>query len=327
MNFILRGFGHYAPEKVLTNADLEKIVDTSDEWITSRTGIKERHIAADDECTSDMGYEAAQKALAQAGIKPEELTHIICGTFTPDSMIPSTACRIQEKLGIKGQMCLDVQAACSGYLYALQSARGYLCLEPDSKILVVTSEVVSRRMNWEDRATCVLFGDAAGATVMTSGDTADGPHVVDVMLAADGSLGDLLTVNGGGSAYSYKLGEAIGPEYFVEFKGREVFKHAVRNMTDMCESILERNGLTKADVNVLIPHQANLRIIDAVGRRFDIPEERIFTNIARYGNTSAASVPVALSEALETGFVNKGDLVLIPTFGGGFTWGSALIQF
>jgi len=327
MNFILRGFGSYAPERILTNADLEKIVDTTDEWITTRTGIKERHIAADGETTSSMAFESSKKALADAGIDPAELTHIICGTFTPDSMIPSAACRLQEKLGIKGQMCVDVQAACSGFLYALQSGRGYLCLEPESKILVVSSETLSRRMNWEDRATCVLFGDASGAAVLTGGETADGPRVLDVMLAADGSLGDLLTVNGGGSAYSYALGDTVGPEYFVEFQGREVFKHAVRNMTSISEAILKRNGFEKSDVDVLITHQANMRIIDAVGRRFNIPEDRVFVNIEKYGNTSAASVPVALDEAVKTGFIKKGDLVLTPTFGGGFTWGAALIQF
>ncbi|MCJ2164914.1 MULTISPECIES: beta-ketoacyl-ACP synthase III [unclassified Pseudodesulfovibrio] len=327
MNFTLRGFGMYAPEKVLTNADLEKIVDTTDEWITTRTGIKERHIAAEDQATSDMALESSKQALAEAGMDPAELTHIICATFTPDSMIPSSACRLQEKFGIKGQMCLDVQAACSGFLYALQTGRGYLCLEPDSKVLVVASEIVSRRTNWEDRATCVLFGDASGAVVMTAGEAADTPRVLDVMLAADGSLGDLLTVNGGGSAYSYKLGEAVGPEFFVEFQGREVFKHAVRNMTDMCEAVLERNGLQKSDVDVLLPHQANYRIIDAVGRRFNIPEERVFVNVHKYGNTSAAAVPVALAEAVQTGFIKPGDLVLIPTFGGGFTWGAALVQF
>ncbi|BDQ37435.1 3-oxoacyl-[acyl-carrier-protein] synthase 3 [Pseudodesulfovibrio nedwellii] len=327
MNFILRGFGSYAPERILTNADLEKIVDTTDEWITTRTGIKERHIAADGETTSSMAFESSKKALADAGIEPAELTHIICGTFTPDSMIPSAACRLQEKLGIKGQMCVDVQAACSGFLYALQSGRGYLCLEPESKVLVVSSETLSRRMNWEDRATCVLFGDASGAAVLTGGEITDGPRVLDVMLAADGSLGDLLTVNGGGSAYSYALGDTVGPEYFVEFQGREVFKHAVRNMTSISEAILKRNGFEKSDVDVLITHQANMRIIDAVGRRFNIPEERVFVNIEKYGNTSAASVPVALDEAVKTGFIKKGDLVLTPTFGGGFTWGAALIQF
>jgi len=326
-HYILRGFGLYAPEKVLTNADLEKIVDTNDEWITTRTGIKQRHVAADGETVSDMACNASRQALDEAGIAPSELTHIICATFTADTMIPSAACHIQEKLGVTGQTCFDVSAACSGFLYAMQTARGLLCLEPDSKVLVVASETVTRRTNWEDRATCVLFGDAAAAAVMTTGTEEETPRVLDVMLAADGSLGELLTVKGGGSAYSYGLGESVGPEFFVEFRGREVYKHAVRSMTEISEAIIERNGLHKSDVDVLLPHQANYRIIDAVGRRFDIPEERVFVNVDKYGNTSAAAVPVALAEAVHTGFIHPGDLVLIPAFGGGFTWGAALIQF
>lgn len=326
-NFIIRGLGMYAPEKVVTNVDLEKIVDTSDEWITSRTGIRQRHVVAEDEAASDMAYEAAQKALLDAGMTADELTHIVCGTFTPDAVIPSTACRVQQKLGITGQMCVDVQAACSGFLYAMQTARGYLALEPDSKVLVVTSEVISRRLNWEDRTTCVLFGDAAGAAVITTGEADETPRIVDIILAADGSLGDLLTVNGGGSAHSYKKGETVGDEYFVQMQGRDIFKHAVRNMVSVSEALLAKHGIDKNDVDVLIPHQANMRIIDAVGRKFDIPEEKVYSNIDRYGNTSAASVPVALTEAVQTGFVKKGDLVLIPTFGGGFTWGAGLIQF
>ena len=326
-NFIIRGFGHYAPERVVTNADLEKIVDTNDEWITSRTGIKQRHLAADGEAASDMALQASTRALAAAGMKPEELTHIVFATFTPDSMIPSSACVLQRKLGISGQMCLDVQAACSGFLYALQTARGYLALEPDAKVLVVAAEVISRRTNWEDRSTCVLFGDASGAVVLTNGDEDERPRLIDMMLAADGSLGDLLTVHGGGSAYSYKKGEPVGEEYFVQMQGRETFKHAVRNMTSICEALLERHGVDKSEVGVLVPHQANWRIIDAVGRKFDIPPEKVYSNIDRYANTSAASIPVALSEAVETGFIAKGDLVLLTSFGGGFTWGSALIRF
>jgi len=325
-NFIIRGLGMYAPERVVTNVDLEKIVDTSDEWITSRTGIRQRHVVAEDEAASDMAYEAAKKALAEAGMEADELTHIVCGTFTPDAVIPSTACRVQEKLGITGQMCIDVQAACSGFLYAMQTARGYLALEPESKVLVVTSEVISRRLNWEDRTTCVLFGDAAGAAIITTGEADETPRIVDVILAADGSLGDLLTVNGGGSAHSYKKGETVGDEYFVQMQGRDIFKHAVRNMVGISEKLLAKHGIDKNDVDVLIPHQANLRIIDAVGRKFDIPEEKVFSNIDRYGNTSAASVPVALTEAVQTGFIKKGDLVLMPTFGGGFTWGAGLIR-
>ncbi|WP_419786866.1 beta-ketoacyl-ACP synthase III [Pseudodesulfovibrio sp.] len=326
-NFIFRGFGHYAPERVLTNADMEKIVETSDEWITTRTGIKQRHIAADGEATSDMALHAAKQALAEAGMAPSELTHIVVATFTPDSMIPSTACVLQSKLGISGQMCVDVSAACSGFLYALQTARGYLALEPDARILVVAAEELSRRTNWEDRATCVLFGDAAGAAVLTSGNEDERPQLMDMMLAADGSLGELLTVHGGGSAYSYKMGEPVGEEYFVQMQGRETFKHAVRNMTSICEALLERHGVSKSEIDVLLPHQANWRIIDAVGRKFDIPPEKVFANIERYANTSAASIPVALSEAVKTKFIKPGDLVLLTCFGGGFTWGSALVRF
>jgi len=326
-NFILRGFGHYAPERVLTNADLEKIVDTTDEWITTRSGIKQRHIVAEGETSSDMGLAAARKALAAAGMAASDLTHIVFATFTPDYPIPSAACVLQEKLGISGQMCIDVQAACSGFLYAMETARGYVALNPSARVLVVAAEVVTSRINWEDRATCVLFGDAAGAVVLTAGGADESPRVVDILLGADGGLGDLLTVRGGGSAIPYKLGQAVGEEYFVEFQGREVFKYAVRQMTAISEEILEKHGLTKADVDVLVPHQANWRIIDAVGRKLEVPVERVFSNIDRYGNTSAASVPVALSEALEMGVIRPGHRVLVPTFGGGFTWGAMLAQF
>ncbi len=325
--FIIRGFGHYAPERILTNADLEKTVDTTDEWITTRTGIKQRHIAAEDQSASDMAYQSSLIALDEAGIAPEELTHIVVGTFTPDSMIPSTACRLQQKLGIKGQMCLDVQAACSGFLYALQTARGYLALDPEAKILVAASEVISRRTNWDDRSTCVLFGDASGAVVLTNGDAEETPRVIDVMLAADGSLGNLLTVNGGGSGYCYKMGEPVGEEFFVQMQGRETFKHAVRNMSRICDALLDKHGIDKKDIDVLLPHQANQRILEAVGRMFGIPAEKVFSNIERYANTSAASIPVAMSEAVKTGFIKPGNLVLLTSFGGGFTWGSALLQF
>ena len=326
-NFILRGFGRYVPERIMTNADLEQVVDTNDEWIRSRTGIKQRHIAAVGESASDMACEAAKMALKNAGMDASELTHIFCATFTPDSMIPSTACRIQEKLGVTKQVCFDIQAACSGFLYGLQTARAYLALEPDSKILIVATEVISRRLNWGDRTTCILFGDAAGAAILTSGTDEELPRVIDIKLEADGRLGDLLTVNGGGSNFCYTLGEAVGEEFFVQMQGRDIFKHAVRTMVSASEAILEKHGFEKSDVDVLLPHQANWRIIDAVGRKFGIDEKKVFCNIENYGNTSAASVPLAMSEAVESGFIKKGDLVLVPTFGGGFTWGAGLIQF
>ncbi|MBI9080144.1 MAG: ketoacyl-ACP synthase III [Pseudodesulfovibrio sp.] len=325
--FTIRGFGRYAPERIVTNFDLEKMVDTSDEWITSRTGIKQRHVVAEGETASDMATKAAMQALADAGMEADELTHIVLGTFTPDAMIPSTACRVQQKLGIKGQMCMDVGAACSGFLYGLETARGYLAVKPDSKILVVATEAISHRLNMEDRTTCVLFGDAAGAVIITGGDPDGKPQLLDVMLGADGSLGDLLTVNGGGAAAPYKKGDIVGDEYFVQMQGRETFKHAVRNMVGISEKLIKKCGVEKKDIDVLIPHQANWRIIDAVGRKFDLPAEKVFVNIDRYANTSAASIPLALSEARDTGFIKPGNLVLLTAFGGGFTWGSALVQF
>lgn len=325
--FIFRGYGRYAPERIVTNDDLAKFVDTNDEWITSRTGIKQRHMVAKGESASDMALEAAKMALKGAGMKAENLTHIVFGTFTPDAMIPTAACRLQNKLGIKGQMCLDVSAACSGFLYALETARGYIALNPKSNVLVVCSEVITPRLNWKDRASCVLFGDAAGAVIVTGNEDIGGPEVTDVLLKAEGSLGDLLMVNGGGSADPYSMGSTVGPEYFVQLEGREIYKHAVRKMSDVCEEILEKNGIDINDIDILLPHQANMRIIEAVGRKINIPDEKVFANIDKYANTSAASIPVALSEAVETGFIKPGNLVLMTSFGGGFTWGAALVQF
>ena len=323
----LRGLGHYAPEKVLTNADLEKMVDTNDEWITSRTGIKERRIVAPDQSSSDLAVNAARMALKDAGMEPDEITHIVVGTFTPDYMIPSCACIVQSKLNVPGIPAFDVAAACSGFMYALTTARGLLAIYPDANVLVCAVDVVSRRVNYTDRSTCILFGDAAGAVIISNKKGLNCPKVLDSLIAADGSLHELLTVKGGGSATSYAMGESVGDEYFVQMSGRETFKHAVRNMCSICEDILKKNGRTKAEVGVLIPHQANWRIIDAVGRKLEIPAEKVFSNIEKYGNTSAASIPVALSEARESRFINDGDLVLLTSFGGGLSWASALIQF
>lgn len=326
IDIVLRGLGRYVPEKTLTNADLEKIVDTSDEWIFTRTGIKVRHIASEEQNTSDLAVEAAKKALANANMKAEELTHIVVGTFTPDAMVPSCACVVEEKLGIKGRAVYDIAAACSGFLYALENARAILALHPEARVLVIGAETVTRRINFEDRSTCVLFGDGAGAAVLTR--DGEGPKVLDVKLSSDGSLGRLLTVNGGGSCSSYsRPGEPIREDYFVQMEGREIFKHAVRSMTGVCNEILADNGRTRHDIDVLIPHQANWRIIDAVGRKFDVPPEKVYSNVDRYGNTSAASIPLALSEAVDNDFVKDGDLVLLTSFGGGFTWASALLQF
>lgn len=325
------GLGHAVPDTVLTNADFERMVETNDEWITSRTGIKERRIAAKGETCSSLSHQAALMALKDAGLTAEDITHIVVATFTPDSYIPSTACLLEHKLGISGRMAFDVSAACSGFLYALETARALVCLHPEARVLVAAADVVSSRTNYTDRGTCVLFGDGAGAAIVTGAGTppvnSRGARALDVLLSSDGAMGDLLTVKGGGCAHTYKPGETIRDDFFVQMQGREVYKHAVRSMSGICEAILEKNGIDKDQVDVFIPHQANMRIIEAVGKKMDMPTEKLFTNVHKYGNTSAASVIIALSEARDTGFIKDGNLVLLGTFGGGFTWGSALVQF
>jgi len=327
---IIRGLGHCVPETRLTNADLERMVDTNDEWITSRTGIKERRIAAKGETTVSLSHQAALRALADAGMQAEELTHILVATFTADSYIPSAACMLADRLGIKGRTAMDISAACSGFLFALETARPLSALHPQAKILVTATDVVSSRVDYSDRSICVLFGDGAGAAIVTGEAPGDHPgraRLLDVLLATDGSAHDLLTVKGGGSGAPYKPGETVRRDFFVEMNGREVYKYAVRAMTGICQTMMAKHGVAKEQVDVFIPHQANLRIIDAVGARLDMPAERIFTNVQKYGNTSAASVIIALSEAVESGFIKDTNLVLLSTFGGGFTYGSCLLRF
>ncbi|WP_027180350.1 beta-ketoacyl-ACP synthase III [Maridesulfovibrio bastinii] len=327
INVHIKGLGHHVPEKILSNQDLEKIVDTSDEWITSRTGISNRHIVEDETCV-DLAYEASLKALKKAGLEADDLTHIIVATFTGDRPLPSASCLLMERLGIKQKAAMDIAAACSGFVYGLETARAFIALHPESKILVVGSEILTSRVNWKDRSTCVLFGDGAGAAVLTGDDGAehDG-KLLDVVISADGALSMALAIKGGGSALPYHLGDNVGEEYFIEMRGREVFKHAVRNMASISKEVLARHGYTTDDVDVLVPHQANQRIIEAVGKKLSIPVEKVFSNVSRFGNTSAASIPIALSEAKEIGAIKEGDLVLVTTFGGGLTWGSALLQF
>lgn len=323
----IRAIGHCVPERILTNADFERMVETNDEWIVTRTGIRERHVALNGETCVDLCLGASQAALAQAGMDAQDLTHVIVGTFSADSVIPSAACMLSHRLGLSGRMAMDLSAACSGFLYAVETARALLQLHPQAKILVAACDIVSSRVDYTDRSTCVLFGDGAGAVILTAEPGPGSSEVVDVLLAADGSVGDLLTVKGGGSGTPYKLGDAVRKDFFVEMNGREVYKHAVRNMSGICEEILTKHGLTDKDVDVFIPHQANLRIVEAVGKRLNLPEERVFTNLQKYGNTSAASVPLALSEAVGDGVIKPGHTVLLGTFGGGFTWGSALLRF
>ncbi|WP_319762263.1 beta-ketoacyl-ACP synthase III [Maridesulfovibrio sp.] len=322
----IRGLGFHVPERLYTNTDLEKIVDTNDEWITTRTGIKQRHVVEDETCL-DLTYEASLKALKDAGMEADELTHIIIATFTGDMPVPSTACMLMERLGIKNKAAMDIAAACSGFVYGIEVARALINLDPTAKILLCGAEVLTSRVNWEDRSTCVLFGDGAGATILTAGDGIETGKIVDTLIRADGGPSSNLTVKGGGSAHPYKINQKVGEEYFVQMQGREIYRFAVRSMTAICNEILEKHNLTADDVNVLLPHQANLRIIEAVGKKLGVDRERVFVNVDKYGNTSAASIPIALADARESGFINEGDLVLLTTFGGGLTWGAALVQF
>ena len=326
-NAYIRGFGFYVPEKVLTNADLEKIVETSDEWITTRTGIKERHIAAPGETVSDMSAAAARAALADAGLDADELTHIFLYTVTPDFYTPSAACLMEEKLGIRGKVVQDVNAACCGFVYGLEMARAVIALHPEAKVLLAAAEVLTSRTNWADRRTCVLFGDAAAAAVITGESGPGAARIVDARLYSDGSLGHLLTIKGGGSGHPYKLGDVVDEDFFLMMNGQEVFKHAVRSMTSVCREVVLKNELDWSDIDLFIPHQANLRIIEAVAKKLSVPEDKVVVTIAKYGNTSASTIGIALTEARTAGRIQPGTKVLLTVFGGGFTWGAALLQF
>lgn len=322
----LKGLGAYSPERILTNAELETFVDTTDEWIRSRTGIAARHILADGERTSDEALNAARAALADAHCAPETVTHVLVGSCTPDYLCPSLACIVAGRLGIADIMAFDFNAACSGYLYGLELVRMILGSQPEAKVLLIAAEGLSRRVNWADRSTCVLFGDGASATLFESLPEKQIARLVDVKCSSDGTLADLLTI-GGGTASPVTPGALIGDDYFISMQGREVFKHAVRRMVHISEELLARNSLSIDDVQLFIPHQANMRIIEAVGERLHIPAERVFVNVQNYGNTSAASIPLALCDARQQGRIRQGDLVLLTAFGGGFTWSSALMQF
>ncbi|HJD96395.1 beta-ketoacyl-ACP synthase III [Mailhella massiliensis] len=325
------GLGSAIPPRVMTNHDLEKLVETSDDWITTRTGIKERHILADGVNPSDCGVEAARIALEEAGVSLEEITHIFVATCTPDYLCPSTACVIAGKLGLsslegrKGDvMCLDFNAACTGFVYGLELARSILHIHDDAVVLLVATEGLSRRTNFTDRTTCVLFGDAAGAVVLRANDKNALWQLCDVVCSSDGSLHDLIQI-GGGSACNIKEGDSVGADWFISMQGMAVFKYAVRSMAEESLRILARNGMTLGDLDLFIPHQANLRIIKAVGERLGLDEERVFANVQLYGNTSAATLPVAMEDARRAQKLKPGMKVLLTSFGGGMTWGSALL--
>jgi 3-oxoacyl-[acyl-carrier-protein] synthase-3 len=326
--YIIAGFGYYVPERVVTNAEMETLVDTSDDWITSRTGIKERHFVAPGQASSDLALEAAKAALADAGVTADELTHIVLATLTPDCYCPNAAVILSDKLGVSEKVCLDVNAACSGFLYALEVTRGLLALHPDALVLTVAVEVLTSRTNFADRTTCVLFGDGAGGVVMRNQKPIPAKASVrDIALSSNGALWNLLTVKGGGSAYPMRQGDKVEDHFFIQMAGREVYKHAVRYMEIICRRVLEQNNLTTDDIDLFIPHQANLRIIEGLGKRLDISMDKVFVNVHKYGNTSAASIPIALTEAYHSGAIKPGHRVLLTSFGGGFTWGAVILEF
>ena len=329
----IQGLGTYVPTKRITNVDLMSLVDTNDEWIVSRTGIKARHMLADDENGSDAGTEAALKALEDAGITAEDITHVLTATCTPDYLCPSTACIISGKIGSHGAMAFDLNAACTGFVYGLDVANSILAGKPGAKVLLVGSEAFTRRLNWEDRTTCILLGDGAAAAVLTNGDAGtpkrclpSAPRLRDVRCGADGRQYPLLTV-GGGTNRNYKPGDPVQDDFYLQMQGREVFKQAVRSLSAVCSELLEDNGLTLEDIDLFIPHQANLRIIEAVGDRLKLGSKKIFVNLDEYGNTSAASIPLGIGDACAQGRIRPGSRVLLSAFGGGFTWGAALLEF
>ena len=319
------GTGSAAPDTVLTNADLEKMVDTNDEWIVERTGIRERRIAPPEKVGSDYAKDAAIKAMEMAGITAEDLELIILATVCPDAPLPSTACILQDKLGAKNAAVMDIVAACSGFIYGLSMARSQILVGQVKTVLVVGVEILSRHTNWSDRGTCVLFGDGAGAAILTASDEPGG--LINTYLKADGSLAHLLQIPMGGMRQPLNAGNIDNPDRYIKMEGPEVFKSAVKAMGEAATKILEICAVDSKDIALMIPHQANTRIIEATAKRIKLPMDRVFVNIYKYGNTSAASIPIAFDEAVREGRIKKGDKIVLVAFGAGFTWGSALIEW
>jgi len=319
------GTGSYVPQKVLTNADLERLVETNDEWITSRTGIKERRIAAEGQSTSDMAAEAAKAAMENAGVTPGEIDMIIVATVTPDMFFPSTACFVQTKIGAARAVCFDVSAACSGFLYALEIARQFISTGAQKTVLVVGAEKLSSIVNWTDRNTCVLFGDGAGAAILRHRPGAQG--IRHTHMGSDGGYADILYIPGGASLNPVTAENAHLGLNTIKMNGKETYKQAVTAMLDAGNRVLETCGLSAADIACFIPHQANLRIIEAIADRMKVPLDRFLINLDRFGNTSAAAVAIALDEANRTGRMKRGEHVLLVVFGGGLTWAGSLIEW
>jgi len=323
--FSFAGLGSYVPPKVLTNADFERMLDTSDTWIRERTGIRERHIAGPEDTAAGMAHKASLKALEEAGVGPLDLDLLVTATATPDRLLPSTACDVQALLGAKNAAAFDVGAACPGWIYALTVAEGLLAAGRFERALVIGTEKLSAITDYTDRATAVLFGDAAGAVVLARGDGTRG--ILSTYVKSDGTLAELLYRPGGGTVHPPDEELLKDHSYYIRMAGREVFKAAVRAMADAASRALERAGVTGSQVDLLVPHQANIRIIEATANHAEIPMERVYVNVDRYGNTSSASIPLALDEARRCGRLKPGMIVLLVTFGAGFTWGAVVLKW
>ncbi len=319
------GTGSYVPEKVLTNFDLEKMVDTSDEWITKRSGIKERHIASDEQATSDLGIEAAKNAIKNAGIDKNDIDMIIFGTVTPDKLFPSTAIYVQKALELPGVPAFDISAACPGFIYGMAIADGMIKNNQAKCILLLGGETLSKVTNWEDRETCVLFGDGVGAAIMVPSE--DDTGLMSITLGGDGSMEDLLSQPAGGTRMPATRDTVDNKLHTIHMKGNEVYKNAVNALTEIGKSAISNAGITVEDITHFIPHQANIRIMETTGRYLNMPREKIYVNIDRMANTSAGSIPIAMDEMNRNGLLKKGDIILIDSFGAGFVWGAAVIRW
>jgi len=323
---IVLGTGASLPEKILTNHDLARMVETSDEWITTRTGIKERRVAREGETMSQFAVQAGSRALEMAGIAPAEIDLVICATVTPDMPIPSTACLIQHRLGASRAAAFDLSAGCSGFIYALSVAHQFIRTRMYRNVLVIGAELLTKYLDWSDRTTCILFADGAGAVVL-SADEREGHGILTTALHSDGALADYITLPGGGTLHPPTEESVRQGLHFIKMKGNETFKLAVRSIEDVCREVLATSGVRPGEVDLFVPHQANARIIDAVGSRLGVAKEKVYLNIERTGNTSSASIPIALDEANRKGLVHRGDRILFAAFGAGLTWGAALLRW
>jgi 3-oxoacyl-[acyl-carrier-protein] synthase III len=321
----ITALGTYVPPRVMTNADLEKIIETSDEWIVTRTGIRERHVVDEGVATSDLAVEATKRALAERGIEPDEIEAIVVATVTPDMLFPSTACLVQHKLGIKNVWGFDLSAACSAFVYALQTGAQFVATGAHKKVLVIGADVMTSILDYTDRATCILFGDGAGAVILEPSE--DGNGIIDFVHEVDGSGGCSLYMPAGGSLHPASHETVDQRMHYIRQDGQAVFKFAVRKMAEVCETLLQRNGVKASDIDCFIPHQANQRIINATAERVGLKPERVIINIDRYGNTTAGTIPLAMQTAREQGKLKKGDLVLLASVGAGFTVGATLLRW